>query len=282
MGMCKHIEIGDSSDDLVLRVHNVLYMDGQEEMEWRYEDIVPYLHQLEEQYQIPWHRRLTNLMSFGAELRGINKKSIIQYIHADKTRLQYCPYAISFSHSSNDDRSWKEHGDQGNGVCLAFDEKELSRISTEHILLFSDIIYRNEDGTIASEYKPYILYLLKICYDIYLRQISKQSLPISINSDEMVICQEQTLFHMLLVLPSLIKPNKFDWECEHRLLVFCSENFEKNIHLNDNGKPYLELAIPFSSLKNVYLKSKKEYAIMTKWMSENKKLHALLSITTLL
>lgn len=80
-----------------------------------------------------------------AEEERPDKAQLVQQIFAkeQKDRFSYSAYAACFSRYRDDAAQWERYGNQGRGICIAFDESLLSKMAKAPLSL-KPVIYRED------------------------------------------------------------------------------------------------------------------------------------------
>lgn len=225
---------------------HISYMNDPEEKKYGMKKIWEVLSTVEDELDIPSEQRIKNL-----EQKELDK--FIKILSTDENSV-INTYAISFSESYDYLPMWKMYGQDGNGICLGFDETILNKYLKENHMGeivpvrygigedISDIQQAQKD---MEDWESLIKKAYKNNYDYYSKAFERKST----NPDKDKTIALYTYVTLLATIPQYIKNPAYEYEKECRL---CCGELRQTVHFrNQNGLllPYLEIKLPLNALK---------------------------------
>lgn len=239
---------------LSFRASNVYNVNDTCEMERGYEVLKEILPKLEERYQIPVEKRLSevyNAVKYEDECRRdyLYGKGLCEISHG------IIPYVISFSKHKDYLPMWSLYGKQGKGVCLKLDLSELLE-KTLDCSCFGWVYYKRNN-------MMFIEQIVLNMYQLLLNQTSDNTCAESIKSKIF------NLGTMCLAVSPFIKHNDYMYEGEFRITANKSYtgnilSFKKPFIENKIGiEPHTNIMIPASVLKEIIIGPDTDYDVMS-------------------
>ena len=186
--------------------------------------------------------RLSNMFSWSF-LIGKTQDEVVDEID-NSIKEMYPPFTISFSRQEDTLLMWSIYANKGNGICLAFEENELSNLKTDLLYISDDIIYDKEIVKYVE--------ILKLHYDEYLK-IFENDRSFILNR---IIYEGRLAYKVMLEsISPFIKNKAFEDEKEWRIALFKNHNTNtcSRITSNLNIINYVNVGIPVDALKKIVI-----------------------------
>lgn len=234
-------------DHLIFWASSALHQNDKEEMSLRYEDILKVILDIEELYTI---RDLTypKKLSFAKQLMWVPTLvgQKIDYSFDEFLRsTEFAPFTISFSHQKDKLLMWSMYGNNGNGICMAFDENQLICHQDYLQPMCDNVIYDREN---SNSYRD----IVKTFYDNYRQEIINEH---TIN----IIYQAMRKYIMsaLWAVAPFVKNEAFKDEDEYRIAYVKEENDKPKVYSRITGKlnviNYVKVKVPISALNHIII-----------------------------
>lgn len=192
---------------------------GQEELAFNFEDILPYLKEVESEMEIENLFQLSRIKS-QCLLTQMNAEPFIDFKHYG----HHDPYAISFSANENCDCLWLKHN-----YCLCLDEQYMYMPSDKFLLFYDKVSYGIEKEKIKS--------IIRRWYNTYLFGGVFQHNNIY---NDIVQNNLEILNSIRFDLFSIIKTPPFQKEEEYRAVCVVGKN-EDIVQTNEDGRKYVDI-----------------------------------------
>lgn len=224
---------------------HIAYMNDPEEKKYGMKKIREVLPIVEDELKIPSEQRIKNL-----EQKELDK--FIKILSTEENNV-INTYAISFSEYFDYLPMWKMYGQDGNGICLGFDETILNKYLEEnHMEKIASVQYGIGENISdiqqaqkeKEDWKNYIKENYKAYYEYYSKKFENITNP---DKDKTIALY--TYVTLFAIIPQYIKNPAYKDEKEHRL---CCRELRHTVHFrNQNGLllPYLEIKLPLNALK---------------------------------
>lgn len=224
-------------------------MDDKLEMQFGYDFVKSFLTKYDRCNCIPYDRRLSLLMpSLNTLITLDNKDEFFQ-------PKEYTPFVICFSKGYNDEYMWEHYGDNHKGVCMAFDEQDLLKLSenSERGVIYNVVYtpFENQNMLLAKAMAVYMDKHLKEFYTLY---------PFFINQEYRNRQKIDILNQFCTLISAGIKTGSedYDYYKEKEVRWISVEHINSRaVHLknteNDKKVHYIEERFPLSCLKAIYI-----------------------------
>ena len=186
--------------------------------------------------------RLSNMFSWSF-LIGKTSDEVVDEINVSIREI-HPPFTISFSRQEDSLLMWSIYANKGNGICLVFEENELSNLKTDLLHISDNVIYDRE----IAKY----IEVLKLHYDEYLK-VFKNDRSLILNR---IINEGRLTYKVMLESISPFMKNKaFEDEKEWRIALFKNRNTNScsRITSNLNIINYVNVGIPVDALKKILI-----------------------------
>lgn len=182
------------------------------------------------------------------------------YCHYSEERIinlllgqETTPYVISFSRKKDNHDMWlKPYGRNGFGLCLVFDRSEFYKIQRPNGMSVHgpiDVVYDGRHGHLETKIK-----LMQIVFIEFMHFIDK--VRILKDPNDIIKCKLESLDQISSSICSFIKGNGWHNESEVRLAAirnFIPETDLAQIGINENGRHYVDIQLPISSLLRIII-----------------------------
>lgn len=248
----------DSNDkcNISFRASNIFYTNDKLEMTLGYQYTMNLISQLED--ELP---DLLNLPKYRLSTFFEDAKNSSKYYSLTEEQIQNwfvgndnALFFISFTQLVDDKDMWQKYGNNGNGICLVFDRnilKSIDRPSGMFVQGPLDVIYKNKSG----HNKMHLLfdYLGRIEYESFINDVQQFE-----DIDKIFECKIKSIDQLCCLFSSFIKDKL--WHNEEEVRIVINRNYnpcEKipDVKVSKNGKPYIEIDIPLSSIKRIIIGS---------------------------
>lgn len=231
---------------LVFWASNALNLNDSEELFLRADDILSVIRKIEERKEnlkIPSHKKLSTICDqwWVPYLTSEHFKDDLNICNKD---MEYTPYTISFSRQRDMLLMWTMYANNGNGICLAFEENKLIDNQLSFLPIADNVIYGNNS-------KMYTKVVRKL-FNLYKKEILKENV---INA----IYQKKRLYiiTMLWCIAPFIKNEAFKDEKEFRIAFYKDKSFSSKVYKRLTGRMneinYVKVNIPLDSLNHIII-----------------------------
>lgn len=236
----------EDKDHFTFWASNALEQNDREELSFSCKDVHEAILEIEKEKvsngEILSPKRLSKVFNWGY-LYGKTEDDVIDEIN-QTTIETYTPFTLSFSHQKDKLLMWSMYANNGNGVCLAFEENELNFLRTDMTHVNDSIIYKKD----VNKYREVIRYH----YNEYLK-IFNEDVNISLNK----VYEEGCLTYkvMLESISPFFKNKAFEDEQEWRIAFYKSPStiVYSRITGRLNKIHYVKVGLPISAIKKIII-----------------------------
>ena len=193
----------------------------------------------------------------GMRITNLNESELDDFIATEslKDHNLINEYSVSFSKAFDSLPMWAMYAQNGNGISLGFDHKEVDKyLLSKDKQSLAPIAYGIGDFEVKLENETKKLDRFKE----YVKQIYQQNLPTILKNfqnhpERNKIVPLFTYVSLLRLVAHNLKSRTYSYEKEYRM--FSGEEFSEVLYRDRNGflVPYIKLHIPASTLKMVVL-----------------------------
>ncbi|MBP5777887.1 MAG: DUF2971 domain-containing protein [Prevotella sp.] len=226
---------------------NALDQNDAEELHYSYEDLFDTLLKVEKNMEDK------GVKLSPKKLSEVINWSILEYKIPEEVKYEInqhiknrdkAPYTLSFSHQEDTLLMWSIYANSGNGICLVFNEEELSNLKTEMRYISNNVRYNRD--------KNYITDVIELIYDDYLKSIDKEEMLLL----NRVYYEGKIYLKIMLELISpFIKNNAFKDEDEWRIAF--PKNNKTKVYTRISGSlnliHYIKVGLPVSALQKIII-----------------------------
>lgn len=175
---------------------------------------------------------------------------------------KYSPYTVSFSKKEDSLLMWSMYGNNGTGVCLAFDPQKLIWPQSQLQYIADTVIYDKEPIYYRNVIEQY--------YDIYRKEVEYDNLLQSI-----YVKKQEFFVSMLWHIAPFIKNKAFKDEAEYRIAYYATNDGVTPIYTRLTNRlnviNFIKVNIPLESLKHIIIGPCADYRRVKKLLVENMK-----------
>lgn len=225
-------------------------MNDPMEMEYGYHFLMKELSEIEKEKSISPKLRLSDYMKYLLENR--NREDTIESLMFKRMyTFDKTPFVISFSHAYDTLPMWNMYGNNGNGICLSFNEDKLNGkdfIQNEGLMAFLfNVIYMEQENP-----NPATLDIIK---KMIKHETENYYDNIDTNDLDNFINKNLRIGSMFRIVNPFLKNKTYAFEKEERLVVHLKNNIDL-VKFRMKGTtiiPYVEVPIPIDSLEGITL-----------------------------
>ena len=228
----------DGKRFLSLWASSAYEMDDQTEMNYGYPFIQSVVNDYEDKKALTPEQRMDKcIREIPCFISGPNDK---YYLPQKKT-----PFVLSFTQSWDSSFMWKEYGDQGRGIYLAFDANKLQEESERTGSHLASIAYLKD--------KDYDYEIWESLYGCVVNEIRKVHVivPFLKVKDDANRLKQVVLETMCPLVSALIKGNDFEKEQEVRWVSIADGNRSKSRVKDGKAVSFIEIPIPLDCLVGI-------------------------------
>lgn len=246
--MLESYRLADDRNHLVFWASNALDQNDTQEMPLKYNELCPVLAEVENKLKEEGNKigvwKLSDIEKYGRVL-DYNSEDVENEINQAVEHPFFTPYTISFSRKKDVLLMWSIYANNGNGICLAFDEKRIKVKSTGLFSISDNVFYDKKK-------EKYLLVVKKI-YEEFLRRFTTTT-PI-LNNHYFIM--RGALRAMLGGISPFIKNMAFKDEKEWRISNYIVDDNVTQVHKRITRKMnvinYVKIGIPLSALKHIII-----------------------------
>lgn len=247
---------------------SILNQNDKEELSITAEDIMPVMKEIEKSIKKTLLTDLKKLSTIDNQwwvptLTGQNVKENMNEFFQNKYNI---PYTISFSQNEDKLLMWAMYANNGNGVCLAFDENMIVNCNTYKFAV-SDLVQYKKDSQYYKE-------IIKQYYDLYIQELGDENV---IN----IIYQLKRRYWacILMGISPFFKNKAFEDEAEYRITYYVAgENIPPvftRLTNRLNIINYIKVKIPLDALKYIIIGPCADFAHTKSLLIENMKVNGI-------
>ena len=254
----------EDKDYLVFWASNALNQNDSEELSIRKDDIISVIQEIEENDK---DQSMTSLR----KLSTVEEQDYIPLLNGCKididfddytTNLNHTPYTISFSKQRDKLLMWAMYANNGNGICLAFDESKLSCQQNSLLALQGDVVYNNSKDS----YKEVVQKL----YDMYKKEIKNEYII-----NKVYATKRLYLTAMIWGISPFIKNKAFEGEAEYRIAFYKKDSEKISVYSRMTSRlniiNYVKANIPITALNHIVIGPCADYSHTKKLLADNLK-----------
>lgn len=254
----------DDKDHLVFWASYILDQNDLTEFSLKSEHIISCLQKIEEEKP---YKDLTDFRKFSSinsynwlpTLLNQNSRRGTKEMWNDELNV---PYTISFSNNEDNLLMWTMYSNNGNGLCLAFNENELLDDKTYIFTLADNVKYVGDPETLDG--------ILKNYYDKYLNAISKMNIL-----QEIDYTKVNYWTRFLTCLVPFVKNRAFESEAEYRIAIFKKNKDTPKVFSRISGRlniiHYIKFKIPIVALNHIVIGPCADYKRLKNLLESNMK-----------
>ena len=243
---------------------SILNQNDKEELSLNVGEIMPVLQRYEQSKE---GESLTNLQKLTTVeeqwwvpmLTGHSVRGHLNKFFEDKENV---PFTISFSKQQDTLLMWTMYANNGNGICLAFDEEEIVK-GNAYRYSIADRVFYNKDP------RHYEVLINKL-YNMYKEEIKDETI---INTIYQIKLRYWAC--MLMGISPFIKNAKFKDEEEFRVVYYKKSYDNPKVYSRltsrQNIVDYIKVKIPIQALKYIIIGPCANYRRVKKLLVENMK-----------
>lgn len=238
----KSINVNDKEKSLIMWASSIYAMNDPTEMGYAYHYVINKVKEYEAKHDIVESMRISTYMADVQQSRLANftEEMFISHIYNERKT----PFVISFSEIMDGLPMWKMYGDNGNGVCIVFDESILAETDGN---MLSDVVYigrENHNYTIEKILPAIVENECTQCY----RDLENIHTPEDIATRKIVAWGT-----LCAAVGAYLKNGSYYYEKEQRFVLFDTTYSKREFRNSINGNiiSYLEVPIPLAAIKEI-------------------------------
>ncbi len=263
------MKILDGIENGVFKFHasSIFSLNDPTEMKYGYKEIARLIPQVEEELSVNDIRyKLSGIWSIDPQL-SLDKWMTIHLLKMNENFQHSC--IISYSREGDNLQLWRMYGNNGKGVALGLDVRNyyIERFSADgqRILDWSHIDMKYpraidvEYGIIPPKSLPYSL--LRAEYSKYWDSVQGIT-----NKDEIIDKQIDAMTQMTIIVAPFVKHTTYSYEKESRIIQVHKkvEDIKIKPDVQRGLKPYIEVDIPTSNMKEIVIGPCSDYDLIKK------------------
>lgn len=261
-----------SSDDknyLEFWASSILNQNDKEELSITAEDIMPVVKEIEKSIkkkELTDFRKLSTINEqwWVPTLTGQMVKQNITEFFQNKYNI---PYTISFSLNEDKLLMWTMYANNGNGICLAFDENILIKRNVYKYAIPDIVLYKKDP--------KYYKTIVKMFYDLYIKELGGEKI---IN----IIYQLKRKYWacLLMGISPFIKNKAFADEAEYRITYYVEGENDPTVFTRLTNRlniiKYIKVKIPLDALQYIIIGPCADFARVKSLLIENMKINGII------
>lgn len=253
----------EDKDNLVFWASNALNQNDSEELFLRADDIIALIRDLEEKgdfSNMPSYKKISTVQDQWW-VPYLTMQDIKDDLNVCNT-LKYSPYTISFSHQRDTLLMWTMYANNGNGICLAFEEEKIVNEQPSVYAIADDVIYDKDPKCHTNVIEKYLI--------LYHKEIEQETIINDIYNKKRLF-----LITMLWGISPFMKNEAFKEEKEFRIAFFRDPLNSPKVYKRLTGRlneiRYIKVKIPLASLNHIIVGPCADYSRISSLIVENMK-----------
>ncbi len=233
----------EGKDYLEFWASSILNQNDKEELSVKSEELMPVVKEIERDIKINVSnlKKLSNVddLNWLPTLTGRNANESIKDYFQDECNI---PYTMSFGQHEDDLLMWSMYANNGNGLCIAFDENVLFDKRMHSFVFPNEVVYDNDPQKCKE--------IIRLFYDYYLKEV-KNEFVIDIIQRLKRNCWER----MLMGITPFLKNKAFKEEAEYRFVYYITRETPVYTRLSRhmNIINYIKVKVPLVALKYIVI-----------------------------
>lgn len=245
-------------DYLTFWASNALNQNDISELSLRVKDIIAVVQDLEKDMSLTIKKMSTVIdEDWIPSLTGYKlKESFDDMLRNPK----YSPYTVSFSKKEDSLLMWSMYGNNGTGVCLAFDPKKLVWPESQLQYIADSVIYDKNP--------IYYRNIIEQYFEMYREEVEHNNLLQSI-----YVKKQKFLVSMLWHIAPFIKKKAFEDESEYRIAYYATNDGLTPVYTRLTNRlnviNFIKVKIPLEALNHIIIGPCANYRQVKKLLTEN-------------
>ena len=240
---------------------SILNQNDKEELSVTVEKLLPVVKKIERDIKINVSdlKKLSTVdeLNWLPTLTGRKIKESIKDYFQDECNI---PYTMSFCQHEDELLMWSMYANNGNGLCIAFDENVLFEKQKHSFVFPNEVIYDNNPQKCKE--------IIRLFYDYYLKEIEKESVINIIYN-----MKRNYWERMLMGISPFMKNKAFKDEAEYRFVYYITGDTPVYTRLSRhmNMIKYIKVKVPLAALKHIVIGPCANYRKTKSLLVENMK-----------
>jgi len=240
--MLSTFQSSDDKEHLEFWASSSLNQNDSTELSLGVDEILPVIRDIEKNIETTDFRKLSNYKAFDWLPFLIGQMPVD--IDKSSRTLRLAPFTVSFSKRKDTLLMWTMYANNGNGICLAFDESRLVCPQSGLYPMADNVFYEKD---------PQLYYgIIKTLYEMYLKEIQDMYLLQGIHHSK-----QKALIGMIAAISPFIKHNSFKEEEEYRIAYYKVSDNEPDVYTRLtsrlNAINYVKVKIPLEALQYIII-----------------------------
>jgi hypothetical protein len=206
------------------------------------DEILPVIRDVEKNIETTDFRKLSNYKAFNWIPFLIGQTPVD--IDKSYRTPRLAPFTVSFSKRKDLLLMWTMYANNGNGICLAFDENRLICPQSGLHPMADNVFYEKD---------PQLYYgIIKMLHEMYLKEIQKMNLLQGIHYSK-----QKALIGMISAISPFIKHKSFKEEAEYRIAYYKVSDNNPNVYTRLTSRlnviNYVKVKIPLEALQYIII-----------------------------
>lgn len=233
----------EDKDYLIFWASSILNQNDKKELSMSAEKLMPVVKEIERDVKITISnlRKLSTIdeQNWIPTLIGHEVRDSIKGFYHDEINI---PYTISFGQYEDKLLMWSMYANNGNGLCLAFDEEILKTTNYHKFVIPDKVVYENDPKKCKE--------IIRLFYDSYLEEIKNENI---IDSIYKLKCSYWE--RILMGVSPFMKNKAFKDEAEFRFAYFITRETPVYTRLTSHANVinYIKVKIPLEALKHIVI-----------------------------
>ena len=243
--MLSAYKAAEDKDYLLFWASNALNQNDSKELSLRTDDIISVIKRIENELNdnSTYLKKLSIIKEL-AFVESLSGQEIKNTLDESFRTIKNAPYTVSFSRNRDQMVMWAMYANNGNGICLAFDENKLKCQQPSSYSVSDDVIYDSN---------PIYYYdVIRAFYEMYHNEVNDEYILQGFYARKI-----KYLAAMLWTISPFIKDKAFRDEAEYRIayLPISNDNQQVFTRLTNrmNVINYIKVKVPLAALKYIVI-----------------------------
>ena len=240
--MLATFQSSDDKEHLEFWASSSLNQNDPTELSLGVDEILPVIRDIEKNIETTDFRKLSNYKEFDW-IPYLTGQTPVDIDKSYRT-LRLAPFTVSFSKQKDLLLMWTMYANNGNGICLAFDENRLICPQSGLYPMADNVFYEKDSRLYYG--------IIKKLHEMYLKEIQEMNLLQGIHHSK-----QKALIGVISVISPFFKHNSFSDEAEYRVAYYKVSDNAPNVYTRLTSRlntiNYVKVKIPLDALQYIII-----------------------------